>query len=439
MIVNMPLTDERIIAGIDIGTSKICTIIGQANEVCDPINIIGVSLTPSRGIKKGQVVDIVAASNAVAEGLEAAQRMAGYTMTSAYVSVGGPHIVSANSHAVVAVSRPEVEISADDVMRVSESAKALSLPSSREIVHVIPRSFVVDGQEGIRDPLGMTGSRLEIHTHIIHGAVISLRNLTRCMHDIKLDVDSFVFSGLASGFAVLTDTEKELGVAVVDIGGGTTDICLYVDGALSYSSVLPLGAKHITNDIAIGLRVNLDAAEQIKLLLGKERPVSYLDPSGRLLDKETRKKIDEIDISSLHLGDDLQSVSRKLLMDGIIRPRLEELLAHVEMEFKRSGYSESVPAGVVLCGGGALSPLVVETARRSLGLPVRVGLPQRITGLIDEVQNPVYATAVGLLLYGAQQEEDISVRQQGLSPLSSIKNGGAFVQQIMQWIKGFLP
>lgn len=431
-------SDERVIAGIDIGTSKICTIIGQTKEPHDPVNILGVSVVPSKGIKKGQVVDILSASNAVAEGLEAAQRMAGYTMTSAFVSVGGSHIMSANSHAVVAVSRPDVEITQDDVNRVSESAKALSLPSSREIIHVIPRTFVVDGQDGIRDPMGMTGSRLEINTHIVHGAVISIRNLTRCMHDIKLDVDSFVFSGLGSAFSVLTDTEKELGVALVDIGGGTTDICMYVDGALSYSAVLPIGAKNITNDIAIGLRVNLDAAEKIKLLLSKEKPVSYLDPSGRLLDKDTRKKIDEIDISSLDLGDELKVVSRKLLVDGILRPRLEELFSHVAMEFKKSGFADSIPAGLVLSGGGVLSPAVVDTARRVMSLPVRIGTPQNIIGLIDEVQNPMYATAVGLLHYGALQEEEHTSRQ-SFSAMDSFKNSGAFMQRFMEWVKGFLP
>lgn len=428
----------RIIAGIDIGSSHIYTLIAQVDDAHSPVNILGVSMVPSKGIKKGQVVDIAAASAAVSEGLEAAQRMAGYTMTSAYVSVGGAHIMSANSHAVVAVSRPDIEITQDDVNRVSESARALSLPSSREIVHVIPRNFVVDGQEGIRDPIGMTGSRLEVHTHIVHGAVIGLRNITKCMHDINIDVDSYVFSGLASSFACVTDTEKELGVALVDIGGGTTDICLHVDGALSYSGVIPIGAKHLTNDIAIGLRINLDAAEDIKLMLSKEKPVSYLDTSGKLLDKDTRKRIDELDISTLGLGDDMKAVSRKMLTDGIIRPRLEELFTHVAMEFKKSGFAESIPAGIVLTGGGALSPMAVDVARRICGMSVRIGTPQNIIGLIDEVQHPAYATVVGLLQYGALQGEERESKH-SFDAMGSIKNSKQVVDRVMEWVKGFLP
>jgi cell division protein FtsA len=436
--------DSRIVAGIDIGSSKVCTIIGQVeDDTKGEVNILGVSTTTSKGIRKGQVVDIVEAASAVMDGLEAAQRMAGYTLSSAYVSVGGSQILSQNSHAVVAIAHPEAEITGEDVDRVSDAARAITIPSSRDIIHVIPRMFIVDGQDGIKDPVGMAGIRLEVDTHIIHGAGISLKNLTKCVNDVKLDAEAFVFSGLASAQAVLTDTEKELGVAVVDIGGGTTDICMYIDGALSHSAVLPVGAKNITNDIAIGLRVSLDAAEQIKLLLFKEPRllVEPIDMNGhKPFDRDARKKLDEIDLRQFNLGEDLQFVSRKLLLDGIIRPRLEEIFTHVAMEFKRSGFHTAIPAGVVLCGGGSLTVGVVDVCRKVLGLPTRVGIPQHVTGLIDEIQSPVYATAVGLLLYGAQENQE-PVAQTGFSlgKMQNLSSKAPSMQSIMKLVKKFLP
>lgn len=441
------MSEARIIAGIDIGSSKVCTVIGQVeDDGHKEINILGVSTSPSRGIRKGQVVDIVEAASAVIEGLEAAQRMAGYTLSSAYVSVGGSHILSQNSHAVVAIAHPEAEITAEDVDRVSEAARAITIPSSRDIIHVIPRMFVVDGQDGIKDPVGMAGIRLEVDTHLIHGATISVKNLTKCVNDMKLDVEAFVFSGLASAHAVLTDTEKELGVAVVDIGGGTTDICMYVDGALSHSVVLPVGAKNITNDIAIGLRVSLDAAEQIKLLLSKQpRLVAEPQDMGtgtfKSFDREARKKLDEIDLREFHLGDELQTVSRKLLMDGIIKPRLEEIFTHVAMEFKRSGFHHAIPAGVVVCGGGAQTVGLVEVCRKVLGLPTRIGYPQHITGLVDELQSPAYATAVGLLIYGAQERDELPVASGGFSlpKMPMLQGQAGIMKQVMVFIKKFLP
>lgn len=436
--------ESRIVAGIDIGSSKVCTIIGQVDELSKgEVNVLGVSTTPSRGIRKGQVVDIVEAASAVMDGLEAAQRMAGYTLSSAYVSVGGSQISSQNSHAVVAIAHPEAEITTEDVERVSDAARAITIPSSRDIIHVVPRMFIVDGQDGIKDPVGMAGIRLEVDTHIIHGAAISLKNLTKCVNDVKLDAEAFVFSGLASAHAVLTDTEKELGVAVVDIGGGTTDICMYVDGSLSHSVVLPVGAKNITNDIAIGLRVSLDAAEQIKLLLSKEPRllVEPIDVNGhKPFDREARKKLDEIDLRQFHLGEDLQFVSRKLLLDGIIRPRLEEIFTHVAMEFKRSGFHTAIPAGVVICGGGALTVGVVDVCRKVLGLPTRIGFPQHVTGLIDEIQSPVYATATGLLLYGADEtQEPLEKTGFSLGKMPSLQGKAPIMQNIMKVVKKFLP
>jgi len=262
---------KKIVAGIDVGTTKITTIIASVPEG-DLLNILGVAINTSRGIRKGQIVDIEEATASIVESLEAAERMAGYSISSAYLSVGGSHVASQNSHGVVAVAEPHKEITLDDVKRAVDAARAVSLPSSREILHVLPREFIVDSQEGIKDPVGMTGVRLEVNTHLITVSSTALRNLEKCASLVGIDVDGFVFNGLASSYSVLTETEKELGVVLADIGGGTTDICIYVDGAVSYSSVLPIGARNITNDLAIGLRISLESAEKIKLLLNKKTP-----------------------------------------------------------------------------------------------------------------------------------------------------------------------
>ena len=257
---------KRIVAGVDIGTSKITTIIASQPE-SGLLNILGVATNASRGVRKGQIVDIEEATGSIVESLEAAERMAGYSISSAFLSACGAHITSQNSHGVVAVAEPQKEINLDDVRRALEAARAVSLPSTREILHVLPREFIVDAQEGIKDPVGMTGVRLEVNTHLITVGSTALRNLEKCASLVGIDVDGFVFGGLAATIAVLTETEKELGVIAVDIGAGTTDVCIYVDGALSYSSVLPIGARNVTNDLAIGLRISLESAEKIKLLL----------------------------------------------------------------------------------------------------------------------------------------------------------------------------
>ena len=262
------MAKDKIICGIDVGSSKIATLISSVDEN-GKINLIGVSSTVSKGVRKNQVVDIDETVNAITESVEAAERMAGYSISSAYVSVGGPQIESVNQHAVVAVSEPEGEIKTSDIQRVNEAARAIPLSSSREILHVIPRTFTVDGQEGIKDPTGMTGVRLETETHIITGSTTSMRNLVRCVSEVEIDVVELVFSGIAASLAVLTDTEKELGVVLVDIGGETTDVVIFIDGSIAYSSVVPIGARHITSDMAVGLRVSLESAEKVKLSLGK--------------------------------------------------------------------------------------------------------------------------------------------------------------------------
>ncbi|KKR34451.1 MAG: Cell division protein ftsA [Candidatus Gottesmanbacteria bacterium GW2011_GWC2_39_8] len=432
---------NRIVAGIDVGTSKVTTIVASV-PLEGLINIIGVATIPSRGIRKGQVVDIEEATGSILECLEAAERMAGYSISSAYFSVGGVHIASQNSHGVVAVAEPDKEITHEDVKRAVEAAKAISLPSTREILHVLPREFIVDSQEGIKDPLGMTGVRLEVETHLVTAGSTALRNLGKCASVVGVDVDGFVFSGLASAESSLTETEKELGVVLVDIGGGTTDICVYTEGALSYSSVLPIGAKNITNDLAIGLRISLESAEKIKLLLGKKQkepalPDLAFEHTGK---KEKPKDSDEMDIADLALPEGVTHVSRKTLVEGIIKPRLNEIFTMVGLEIKKSGFGGMTPAGLVLTGGGADTVGVVEAAKRNLAMPVRAGLPTGITGLIDEIIVPSYTAAIGLILYAGKSTatpERVSMKSFGkFTAKIPIKGVAA---KMVDLVKSFLP
>ena len=388
------MNKQKIIAGIDVGSSKITTIIGSTTEE-EEVKIIGVASVPSRGMRKGQIVDIQEATSGVIESVEAAERMAGYNLNRVLVSVGGPHLASQNSTGVVAVAEPEGEITPEDVTRVIEAARAISLPSSREIIHVVPRFFTVDGQPGIKDPVGMSGIRLEVETHIITGSTTAIRNLTKCVSEIGAAVDSLVASGLAAAESTLTETEKELGVVLVDIGGGVTNIVIFVEGAPFYTSVLPIGAKNVTNDLAIGLRVSLETAEKIKLALSAKKKES--SPLGE-------EKEEEINLAELGVVGETKTFSRKTLVEGIIKPRLNEIFTMVDLEVKKSGAAGLTPAGVVICGGGAQTVGIVPVAKRSLGMPVRIGLPQKISGLIDDVQTPDFAVATGLLLYGAKSE-----------------------------------
>lgn len=391
---------DKIIVGIDVGTAKIATIIATLKEE-GPLSIIGVSTVDSKGIRKGQVVDIEDAIGAISPSLEGAERMAGASVSSAYISVGGNHISSQNSHGVVAVADPEKEITTHDIERVIDAAKAIQLPSSRHILHVLPRGFIVDGQEGIADPVGMTGVRLEVDTHIVTGGATAIRNLEKCVGELGVVATGMVFGGLAAAQAVLSDTEKELGVTLVDIGGGTTDIAVFVEGALSYSAVIPIGAKNITNDLAIGLRISLESAEKIKLLLSKKKK----EPALPEQDEATRirgRQDDEIDLTSLGLTEELKKVSRKTLIEGIIKPRLNEIFTLVGLELKKSGFGGMTPSGLVVCGGGAETVGIAEAARKNLAMPVRIGIPTNITGLVDEIMTPAYATSVGLVHYGAR-------------------------------------
>jgi cell division protein FtsA len=429
---------DHLVSGIDVGTSKITTLIATLSEEGDA-QVIGVSTVPSRGLRKGQVVNIEEATAAISQSLDAAERMAGASVGKAYLAVGGSHIASQNSHGVVAVAEPDREISEQDVRRVIEAAKAVSLPSSREILHVLPRGYIVDSQEGVVDPIGMTGVRLEVDTHLVTGGATAVRNLRKCVEELGVEVAGMVFGGLASAETSLSDTEKELGVILVDIGGGTTDIAIFVEGALSYSSVIPIGAINITKDLAAGLRISLESAEKVKLMLGETPKIPALaDETERL--KSKGDKSDELDVSSLGLPEELKILSRRTLVEGIIKPRLNEIFTMVALELKRSGFGGMTPSGVVLTGGGAQTVGAVESARRNLAMPVHVGNPKRISGLIDEITTPAYTTSIGLLLYGGKADKGEST-----AFLSGIGRIGERVQikgiagKMIDLVKSFMP
>lgn len=430
------MAKDKIVCGIDVGSSKIATLIASVDDE-GKINLIGVSSTVSRGVRKNQVVDIEEAVLAITESVEAAERMAGYSISNSYVSLGGPQIESVNQHAVVAVSEPEGEIKESDIQRVNDAARAIPLPSSREILHVIPRTFTVDGQEGIKDPIGMTGVRLETETHIITGSNTSMKNLVKCVSEVGIDVIELVFSGIASSIATLTDTEKELGVVLVDIGGETTDVVIFIDGSVAYSSVVPIGARHITSDMAVGLRISLESAEKIKISLGKVNREPALAQNLQENEKGTKKKDEEfLDVKSLNLNEDVQRISRKAVVDGIIRPRLQEIFKYVGKELKKSGFGTQIPSGLVICGGGAKTVGVLDQAKYVLGFPARLGQIEGLFGMVDEIDSPGFAAAAGLILYGAKQGGGRELHIPVLSGNLPIKG---LIQKGISLAKSFLP
>lgn len=413
------MSKEKIVTGIDVGSSKVSTVIASVSPE-EKVSVIGVSTVPSRGIKKGAVVDIDEAVGAIAESLEAAERMAGYSVKSAFVAVDGRHISSLNSHGVVAVGGEGAEISEEDVERVTEAARAVSLPSSREIIHVLPRGFTVDSQEGVKDPVGMSGVRMEVETNIISGATTVMRNLVKCVTQVGVDVDDLVFCGLASAEAVLSGTEKELGCALVDIGGETTQILVFTNGSPAYAAVLPIGGQNITNDLAVGLRVSLEDAEKIKIKFSE----GTLKPSD--------EKRDEVDISELGL--ELQTVPLSLV-NNIIEARLSEIFSMVGLEIKNSGQQGDLPAGLVVTGGAVQTAGLKDLVRKVLRLPSRAGTPSGVSGLIEEVSTPAHATTIGLVIYGAELDSG-----GGLSmPKIDTKRFTQFFGRVVEWGKSFLP
>ena len=418
------MAKEQYIVGLDVGTDTIRVVQGKLEET-GRINIIGASSVPANGLRKGVIVDIDEAVSSISAVLEKVERMTGVPVAHANVSVGGNHISCMDSKGVIAVSRADGEISENDVIRVIDASQAVSIPPNREVIHVIPKTFTLDGQSGIKDPIGMTGIRLEVETIIIHGALPFLKNLNKAITQAGLEVDQLVLSPLAAAQSVLNKRQKELGVALIDLGAGTTSIAVYEENNLIHTAIVPVGSMHITNDIAIGLRCTIDTAEKVKVLYGKASPA--------LVDK-----LAEIDMSKIDPQEETR-ISQQLVAE-IVEARLEEIFDMVTKELKQIDRDGKLPAGIVLTGGGAALPGVVEFAKHYLRLPVSVGVPSETDTIIDQVVDPSFATVVGLSLWGSNFSgsfSDFSITR----PLRAL--GGLLenenVVKLKKWFKTIMP
>lgn len=383
------------IVGLDIGTTKVCAVVGEVDEEGD-VHIAGVGTTPSTGIRKGVVIDIDATTRAIEDAVERAERMAGMQVGSLYVSVSGEHITSTNSRGIVAISRGDREISAADVERVIDAARMAALPASdREVVHLLPRGFVVDGHDGVRNPVGMYGARLEVEAHIVTGTSTVLANLLKCVQRAGVEVEEVVLEPLASAEAVMTSPERELGVVIADIGGGTTSLGVFASGGLCHTAVLPVGGRHITSDIAVGLRTPVAEAEKLKVRYGAASPLETSE--GEL-------------IEVFNVGDREPRILPRRVLCEIIEPRLQEICNLLRLQIRRSGYAHLVPAGIILTGGTAQLRGITKFVSEKLELPARIGMPEQVGGMIDAVSSPIYATGVGLVLYGVRHRGAKAVR-----------------------------
>lgn len=376
---------DPLVVGLDIGTTKICAVVGEV--VDGQVNIIGLGTSPSKGLRKGVVVNIESTVQSIKKAVEETELMAGCHITSVYAGIAGGHIRGINSHGVIAVKNREIGPS--DVQRVIDAASAVAIPMDREVIHIIPQEFVVDDQDGIKDPVGMSGVRLEGRVHIITGAITSAQNIIKCANRAGLDVDDIVLEQLGSSDAVLTPEEKELGVAIIDIGGGTTDLVIFVNGSIKHTAVISLAGSHVTSDISMGLRTPMEEAEKIKKRYGCS------------LTSMVRKD-ETIEVPSVG-GRKPRILSRQTLAE-IIEPRVEEILSLVHNEVLRTGYGNLIASGVVLTGGSAILEGIPELAEQIFNLPVRRGTPIGIGGLVDLVNSPMYATGVGLVLYGSRNK-----------------------------------
>ena len=386
---------NNLIAGVDVGTTKICAIIAELTED-GSLDIIGIGTSPSKGLRKGVVINIDVTVDSIKRALEEAELMAGVDVYSAFVGIAGGHIKGINSRGVIAVSGKNREITQRDIDRVIDAAKAVALPVDREVIHVLPQEFMVDGQAGIKEPLGMSGVRLESEVHIVTGAVTSAQNIIKCCNRAGLEVQDIVLQQLASSLSTLTADEKDLGVVLVDIGGGTSDIAVFTDGSIYHTAVLSVGGDHVTNDIAIGLRTPVHEAEEIKK--------KYGCASAMLIEGEVK-----IEVGGLG-GRRPRIISRHMLSE-IIRPRLEEIFSLVDREVRRAGFGDANVAGMVVTGGSSILAGVPELAEEMLNVPVRRGIPTGVAGLVDIVASPIYATAVGLVQYGAQHRHQRKFRR----------------------------
>ncbi|RKY03905.1 MAG: cell division protein FtsA [Spirochaetes bacterium] len=404
--------EENIIVGLDVGTTKICAIVGE--QTSKGIDIIGIGVAPSTGMRKGVVVNIDSTVKSIRKAVEEAELMAGAEINSVFAGIAGSHIKGFNSHGIIAVK--ERVVRGPDIQRVIDAAKAVAIPNDRKIIHVLPQEFIVDDQDGIKDPLGMNGVRLEARVHIVTGAVTSAENIVRCANQAGLTVHDIILEPLAASESVLTPEEKELGVVLIDIGGGTTDIAIFINGSIKHTAVLPIAGNHITNDIAVGIRTPVEEAEKVK--------VKY----GCALDSMIGKE-EQIEVPSVG-GRPPRSLSRKILVE-IIGPRVEEILTMAEKEIIKSGYEKLCASGAVITGGSAMLPGLIEMAEQLFNMPTRRGVPLNVGGLKDIVNNPMYATGVGLVVYGTKAREKELFEVEGKNICSKV------MSRMKEWIKEF--
>ena len=380
-------TEPGMIVGLDIGTSKIVAIVGEVNED-NELEIIGIGTHPSRGLKKGVVVNIESTVQSIQRAVEEAELMAGCQIHSVYAGIAGSHIKSMNSHGIVAIK--DREVVEGDVERVIDAARAMAIPADQKVLHVLPQEFIIDNQEGIREPIGMSGVRMEAKVHLVTGAVSAAQNIVKCIERCGLQADDIILEQLASSYAVLTEDEKELGICLIDIGGGTTDIAVFTEGAIKHTAVIPIAGDQVTNDIAIAMRTPTQYAEEIK--------IKYACALRQLTNPD-----EVIEVPSV--GERAPRRLARQTLAEVVEPRYEELMSLVQAELRRSGYENLIAAGIVLTGGSSKMEGVIELAEEVFHMPVRLGVPQYVSGLIDVVRNPIHATGVGLLLFGHISEQ----------------------------------
>ncbi len=402
-------SDRNLLVGLDIGTSKVAAVVGEY-KVDSAIEVVGIGIAPSKGLKKGVVVNLESTVQSIQRAVEEAELMAGCQIKSVFAGIAGSHIKSLNSHGIVAIK--DKEVSQQDIERVIDSARAVAIPTDQKILHILPQEFVIDQQEGIKEPIGMSGIRLEAKVHMVTGSVSAAQNIIKCIRRCDLDVEDIVLEQLASCTSVLSEDEKELGVCLIDIGGGTTDLAIFSDGAIRHTAVIPIAGDQVTNDIAVALRTPTKNAEEIKK--------QYARALTQLADAQ-----EVIDVPSI--GDrQPRKISAQNLAE-IIEPRYEELMLLVQAELRRSGFEELIAAGIVLTGGSSKVQGLVDLAEEIFHMPVRIGFPLQVSGLTDVVQNPVYSTGVGLLMYGKEHHG----RGDGLGD----ESGGIFAK-MKSWFQG---
>ncbi|MDX1755769.1 MAG: cell division protein FtsA [Marinobacter sp.] len=403
---------ENMIVGLDIGTSKVVAIVGK-RKLDGTIEVVGIGSHPSRGLKRGVVVNIETTVQAIQRAVEEAELMAGCRIHSVYAGIAGSHIKSLNSHGIVAIR--DREVTQADIDRVIDAAQAVAIPADQKVLHILPQEFVIDNQEGIKEPMGMSGVRLEAKVHLVTCAVNAAQNIEKCVRRCGLEVDDIILEQLASSYAVLTEDEKELGVCVVDIGGGTTDIAVFTGGAIRHTAVIPIAGDQVTNDIAMALRTPTQNAEEIK--------IKYACALTQLAGADETIKVPSV-------GDRApRDLSRQALAE-VVEPRYEELFTLVQSELRRSGFEDLIPAGIVITGGSSTMEGVVELAEEIFHMPVRLACPQAVAGMTEVVNNPIYATGVGLLIYGFRQMD------LGVEPVLKSEDAPSLVERMKNWFTG---